>query len=173
MPRFGNPGVFAIDVEDNSTPESPRGSLWGQIRVWVDGFSLGNYELRHCGLSDFHLGLLEISEILPRLVCPAIETAPPDVAFEFLNSKVYAGDSRSDAQVALDAVAWSRFSFLTNASESFNRLNGFIHCSRTVTARILVREGPPDRIRSVTLPIERFRAVARNFDEWATPRLAT
>jgi hypothetical protein len=172
MPRIGDSSVFAIDVEDDSTPQSPRGTLWGHARVWVNGFPLGDYQSTHCGLSDFHLNLRDLSESLPRLLCPDVASARPDMAFEFLHSKIYGEDARSDAEVALDAAAWSRFIFLTNSSEAFNGLNGFAHYLPDSSVRVLVRTTDPDIIRAVTLPIERFRSVVREFEEWATPRSA-
>jgi hypothetical protein len=172
MPRIGDPSVFAIDVEDDSTPQSPRGTLWGHARVWINGFPLGDYRSTHCGLSGFHLNLRDLSDNLPRLTCSDIASTHPDLAFEFLNSKVYGEDATSDAEVALDAAVWSRFVFLTNSSEAFNKLNGFVHYVPGSSVRILVRQPDPDTIRTVTLPLERFRSVVREFDEWATPRSA-
>jgi hypothetical protein len=172
MPRIGDPRVFAIDVEDDSTPNSPLGTLWGRAQVWVSGVALGDFTSPHCGLSGFHQNVLALSDALPRLGCQQIDAEPPDVAFKFLNKMVYGLDERSDAEISFDAAIWTRHCFLTNVSEAFDRLNGFVHFVAPDAVRILVREEPPDRLHFATLPLDQFRAIARDFDAWATPRSA-
>ena len=172
MPRFGDTNVFAVDVEDDATPQSPRGTLWGRARVWVAGASIGDFSSEHCGLSGFHQNLLDLSMSAPRLECEAVAALSPLEAFCVLYAKLYDDGDQSDASVAFDAAIWSRFVFLTNTSEAFNGANGFVHSLPGLRLRILVRGDEPAKVVSVTLPWDDFNAVVGGFDAWANQRSA-
>jgi hypothetical protein len=136
---FGDPSDFAVEAESDGTPASPRGTVWGHMRVWCCGRAVGRFEEPHCGLSGAQLELSEIADRLDLLVSPALSKLTDESAWNFLDTALYVDDVRSDEDVELDAEAWGRHSFLTNSSEAFDGYKGFIFRRDPDSLRILIK----------------------------------
>lgn len=126
MKLFGNKSTFAIEtmIEPQLQPPS---SPWGRMCIWCEGVSIGDINEEHCGL--------EVIEILSSL-CTQLDDLWLD-EFEGLtdlelwnlldgllfgyHGDVEINDERSLEQIESDSEKYSKFNFLTNWGEQFDR----------------------------------------------------
>jgi len=162
---FGDPSDFAVEAESDATLASPRGTVWGHMRVWCCGRSIGRFDELHCGLSGAQLELSRIADRLDALVSPMLSGLNDESVWKFLDTALYVDDERSDADVKLDADAWSRHSFLTNSSEAFDGYKGFIFLRDPESLRMLVRD-PDDHLLAFTVTAAGYTSAVRGFERW-------
>jgi hypothetical protein len=162
---FGDPSDFAVEVESDATPTSPRGTVWGRMRIWCCGRAVGRFEEAHCGLSGAQLELSEIADRLDLLMSPALSELTDEAAWHFLDTALYIDDDRPDENVELDSDAWSHHSFLTNSSEAFDGYKGFVFGRDSHSLRILIK-GADDVLLAFTVTTAGYVSAARDFERW-------
>jgi hypothetical protein len=162
---FGDPSDFAVEAESDAKPTSPRGTVWGHMRVWCGGRAIGRFDELHCGLSGAQAELSRIADRLDQLVSPVLSGLTDESAWKFLDTALYVDDERSNEDMELDVDAWSRHSFLTNSSEAFDGFKGFIFRPVADSLRILVR-GRDDRLLAFTVTTGGYIAAVREFERW-------
>jgi hypothetical protein len=162
---FGDPSDFAVEAESDGAPTSPRGTVWGHMRVWCRGQAVGRFEELHCGLLGAQRELSKIADRLELLASPLLSELTDESAWSFLDTALYVDDDRSDEDVELDAEAWSRHSFLTNSSEAFDGYKGFIFRRDADALRILIK-GSDDLLLGFTVTTEGYVSAVRSFERW-------
>jgi hypothetical protein len=168
---FGDPQDFAIEAVSDAGPASPAGTVWGHMRLWCCGRSIGDFDERDSGLSDAQTSLSELCRALEALESPSLSQLDDQAAWEFLDRKLYVDDARSDAQVAGDTAWWRRFEFVTNWGEPFDGYKGFIFRQSPVTLRIVAR-CPDNEMVGLTVTVSAFREAIAAFENWCVERVA-
>jgi hypothetical protein len=168
---FGNPQDFAIEAVSDAGPASPIGTVWGHMRLWCRGLSIGDFDERHSGLSHAQASLTELCGALDALESASLSLLDDQAAWEFLERKLYVDDARSDAQVAGDATWWRRFAFLTNWGEPFDGYAGFIFRQSPASLRIVAR-CPDNEMVGLTVTVSAFREAVEAFEHWCVERVA-
>jgi hypothetical protein len=125
--RFGDAAHFAIEVGTDATDASPRGVVWGHMRVWLAGTPIGRFEEKHCGLSGPLHDLENLASHLDSLWDNHLSGLNDRDIHSYLYRALYSDDpTKSNYDVKLASDTFSRFIFLTNSSECFNEYNGFM-----------------------------------------------
>lgn len=124
---FGNKADFAIEsmVEPDLEPPS---SVWGRLRIWISGVSIGDYDDSHCGLWNCYINFQKMSDDLNDLWLETFESCDELEIWNYLDAALYGyhgnielDDCRTPEQVHSDAERYFKFDFLTNWGEMFDR----------------------------------------------------
>ena len=121
---------------------------------------------KHCGLSDAHQELVQRAETLHALKSAAFGGLDDAAVWNFLDQKLYRDDERTLGEVKLDAACFSRFNFLTNWGESFDRHKGFIFCRDDGNIHVAVSGPEEARLRCMTVTTVGFKQAVAGFDAW-------
>jgi hypothetical protein len=125
---FGNRNDFAIEamVEPDLAPPSRP---WGRLCVWVAGHRIGNYDEPHCGLGGPCAHFKETCGELNDLWDDEFANMADVELWNFLDGLLYGyhgnveldDDLRSMDEILQDSSRYSKFNFLTNWGEMFDR----------------------------------------------------
>ena len=168
---FGNPTDFAIEAETDALAGASRGTVWGRMRIWCCGTPVGDFEEAHSGLSDAHQSLMELASDLALLQNPALAHLSDVEVWGLINTALYVDDGRTLQQIQRDSETWSRFNFLTNWGEPFDRYCGVIFKNAPDHLRILIR-GSDDAVNGLSVTTFGFRGAVLAFDEWCRAQTA-
>jgi hypothetical protein len=169
---FGDPRDFAVEagLEPNITPPS---SVWGHMRVWCRGATLGNVEERCCALYPSSLEFAWLSSHLDELWDEALTGLGDQAAWDYLDGLLYGcqGDVEIEDHRTLDEMQedWARygkFNFLTNWGEQFDGYKSFIMCPPSGQVRILSRRLPAPLGLSVQVTKGAILEASRGFVRW-------
>lgn len=126
--QFGNPATFAIDCVHEPIPND-KGWVFGRMCVWAGGLRLGNFEEPACMLDVTARHLEHVLQRLVELDEPEFVDLTDVELYELLDRAIYLDDDRGPGDVAADAAKYSKFDFLTNGGESFDRFKSFLALS--------------------------------------------
>lgn len=168
---FGEKHDFAIEamVEPNLVLPS---SVWGRMRVWCAGVPLGDFAEPHCGLPSSPFKSLCLD--LPELWDPEFERKSDEELFNHLDAVLYGfkdgvevADERTLEECEDDARAYSRFSFLTNWGEMFDREGkSFIFCADGDSVNVLNRPIGSTQLRCLRTSAVSVQAACSEFMTW-------
>ncbi len=124
---FGDKMDFAIEAMVEPDLKVPS-SVWGRMCVWVAGVSIGDYDDHYCGLGAPESGFSEKCDQIDDLWIVEFETMSDSDIWNFLDGKLYnwngnieLEDDRTLDQIRSDDKQYSKFNFLTNWGEMFDR----------------------------------------------------
>lgn len=170
---FGTVDRFAIEamVEPYLTPPS---AVWGRMRVWCQGQSLGDYSEEHCALYPAYTSLKELFAILPSLWSGKFNDLTEADILDWLDALLFSccgevelADDRSLEQCQTDAEAFGKFSFLTNWGEQFDHEGkSFIFCSDGETVKVLNRSLQSQSHASMQAPLAAVQEAITQFCSW-------
>lgn len=154
---FGSNETFAIEAMTEEGLALPS-TAWGRMRVWCQGISIGDFSDEHCGLPYSHF--LDLKEALPSLWLPEFEGMSALDLCNHLDRPIYGyhgdvelDDARTSEEICRDYLKYSKFSFLTNWGEMFDRdEKSFICCTPAGEFRVLNRATAPGRWLHARLP---------------------
>ena len=119
---FGHKESFAIEAMNEPELKAPS-PVWGRMRVWCNGKSVGNYLSEHCGLpfEDFKL----LSSNLPAHWSSEFTLLTDEEIFHRLDAVVFGCWNGVELNLAStrdtqDELTWNAFTFLTNWEEMFD-----------------------------------------------------
>ena len=126
MMLFGSKDNFAIETmiePDLKPPSTP----WGRMCIWCNGVAIGDIDEEHCGLEVFGI-LSSLITQLNDLWLDEFEGFSDLELLNYLDGFLYGYhgdveiiDNRSDEQIHFDVEKYSKFNFLTNWGEQFDR----------------------------------------------------
>jgi hypothetical protein len=123
---IGDTSSFAIECRHDPIPNESR-RVYGRVRLWAEGRPiLGNIDEPDCWLDPIGGVLEDFTDRLSTLDDPAVSLLPDLDAFQILDRAIYVDDERSDNAISQDLERFSRFDFLTNHSEAFDRTKSFL-----------------------------------------------
>ncbi len=165
MPTFGDAQVFAIEAHLDASAHTDTTWHLGRMCVWAAAKSFGDLEERGCALGVTALCLERLKNRLHELVLPAAAGRTHDDVFSFLNDRLYVpSEGRSDADVTQDALHYSKYDFLTNGGESFDRTKSFVFCDQARV--VLLLEHQDGAFQSVIVTSSEFSRVLDGFVTW-------
>ncbi|HLP10143.1 MAG TPA: hypothetical protein VK178_18420 [Opitutaceae bacterium] len=161
---FGRPEVFAIEVHNERTAESPSG-LWGRSCVHVQGNPIGAILEPHCGLDAFADHIAEVLSRLDSLCDGQLGMMDDTEVFSFLDQRLYGDAGRTVEQMSADWTSLGRFCFLTNVGDQFDGWKAFMFLRPDGMLRITSCRGEgPSIVHRIDRPT--FEIVASTFLEW-------
>ena len=123
---FGNKTTFAIEAMIAPDLKPPSAPL-GRMCIWCEDISIGDINEEHCGLEAIEI----FSSLIPKidsLWLAEFEGKTDLELWDFLDGILYGyhgdveiDDQRTIEQMSNDASKYSRFSFLTNWGEQFDK----------------------------------------------------
>jgi hypothetical protein len=147
----GSKEKFAIEAMSEPHLVAPS-SVWGRMRVWCQGTSIGDFKDAHCALYPSYLGFKQLAKSLPSLWRQEFEGLSHIELSNLLDGALYGyhgdielEDDRTTDQCRNDWDRYGIFNFLTNWGEQFDRDGkSFIVCTPAGVVRVLNRSLPVD-----------------------------
>jgi hypothetical protein len=156
---FGTTETFAIEAMTEPELVAPS-AVWGRLQIWCEGCPIGDYTDPYCGLYSSYCGFKEIVSELSTLWREEFNGLSDMDLWNLLDGLLYGyhgdveleDDNRSLEKCQCDARVYSRFDFLTNWGEQFDRGGkSFIFYAPEGEVRILNRTYPSGLSRQASL----------------------
>ena len=170
---FGNKSDFAIEamIEPYLAPPSEP---WGRLCIWVSGTQIGDFDDPHCGLYNCYISFQEISKRLDALWTKELEGLSDIEIWNFLDGTLYGyhgnieiDDLRTLEETIRDAEKYSKFDFLTNWGEMFDRGGkSFILKPSSGHIKILNYDYKQEIVRAYRCTELSFYRASREFSNW-------
>jgi len=170
---FGNKSDFAIEAMIEPYLEPPS-EPWGRLCIWVAGNQIGNYSDPHCGLYSCYVGFREKCELLDSLWIDLFQSLRDQEIWNFLDSALYGyhgnielDDERTLEQMRNDSEELSRFDFVTQWGEMFDRGGkAFILRLPSGLLKILSYDYQRDTVTPHICSAKSFCRAAEGFTKW-------
>lgn len=171
---FGDPDEFAIEagVEPDLRPPS---AVWGFMRVWCRGATLGDIDERYCALYHSSAAFGVLADTIADLWVPELAAFDDEGKWKFLDGLLYGyhggvpldhHDRRTLPEVQADSTEYGRFNFLTNWGEQFDGFKSFIFRPPGGQVCVLSRAFPARVGLCARVPLEAFASAACQFTLW-------
>lgn len=155
---FGSKATFGIEAIAEPAL-SPPSAVWGRMRIWCQGTSIGDFSEEYCALYPSYLGLKTLRQSLPTLWLPEFTDMPETALWNFCDGALYGfhrdtalDDRRTLEEMQQDSAHYGRFNFLTNWGEQFDDGGkSFIFCKPDGRVQILNRSFSGALAREVSL----------------------
>ena len=149
---FGTIDTFAIEAHCEAELVAPS-AVWGRMRIWCQGCSIGDFEESHCALFPAYCGFKALDKCLPSLWRRDFEGLSDLELWNHLDGLLYGfhgdveiADGRTYEECRRDRDEFGKFDFLTNWGEQFDYGGkSFIVCTPDGYVRILNRSLPSER----------------------------
>lgn len=170
---FGTTETFAIEAISESELVAPS-AVWGRMRIWCEGYSIGDFTEECCALYPAYLGFKNIAVMLPTLWDEEFYGLDDVDLCNKLDGLLYGyhgemplEDNRSLEECEYDWNVYGRFNFLTNWGEQFDRGGkSFIFCQPNGTVRILNRFYFSNCGSSRQAPLDSVLSAINGYLEW-------
>lgn len=170
---FGTKDKFAIEAMSEPTLKAPS-SVWGRMRIWCEGESIGNFSEEFCGLYYASECFKYLADKLPTLWSQEFVGLDEIGIWNHLDRLLYGyegddeiEDDRTLEQCEKDWREWGKFNFLTNWGEQFdNGGKSFILCKPDGTVCVLNRSLPSERGILLQAPLEMVIIAINEYLEW-------
>lgn len=149
---LGTKEVFAVEVMSEPELQAPS-AVWGRMRVWCQGESIGDFEEPVCALYPAYCGFKHLASTLPNLWSPELEGLSDVALCNHFDGLLYGHhgdiplqDDRTLEQCEQDSIKWGGYNFLTNWGEQFDSAGkSFILCKPDGDVCILNRSFSAER----------------------------
>ena len=170
---FGEKKLFAIEAMSEPELQAPS-AVWGRMRIWCEGESIGNYEEPFCALYPAFCGFKHLVEVLPFLWNQELEGLDNVALWNHFDGLLYGyhgdialQDDRTLEQCQQDSMKWGCYNFLTNWGEQFdNGGKSFILCRQRSIVSILNRSLPSERGLCCHAPLKEVLGAIHSYIEW-------
>jgi hypothetical protein len=170
---FGNKTEFAIEaiVEPNLKVPS---SIWGRLCIWISNVSIGDIEEFHCGLGAVHELFISKCTELNQLWSDDFMNLSDREIWNLLDGMLYGyhgnieiEDKRSLEQSNSDAELYSKYDFLTNWGEMFDRDGkSFLLKLPSGALKVLNYDYHNDEVKTYFCSEFEFRRAVKEFSSW-------
>lgn len=170
---FGRPADFAIEAMSQPALNIPS-AVWGRMRVWCQGVSIGDFTNEYCSLYVAYLGFKACETKLSKLWRYEFSELSDLQILNFLDERLYGchgdidiHDGRTVEECRKDWAEYGDFNFLTNWGEQFDQ-NGksFILCRPDGNVCIFNRSVPAEYGVVLRAPLLIVRSAMRDFVTW-------
>ncbi len=124
---FGDRETFAIEVHADEIAGTQVPSVWGRMRIFLNGSSVGDINELHCGLGGTVECFKSFLPVITSLWKEEFDSLSDRDLWNFLDEKLYGfrgeveiEDKRSIAEIKRDAEKYGMHCFLTNWGEQFD-----------------------------------------------------
>lgn len=160
---FGNPLSFAVEALVEPGPEYPPAfgsNVAGRMRLLVGGVSVGDISEPSCVLRALSEHLTELCATSCKLWHSSLSGVPPEKQFQMLDQALFPSGGNPELEQCQQTI------FLTNVSEAFDPVKGFVLSPSPDEILVLLRldEGGPFVHRNI--PYAEFCSVAAAFAHW-------
>jgi hypothetical protein len=170
---LGAKELFAIEAMSEPELQAPS-AVWGRMRVWCEGESIGNYEEPFCALYPAYCGFKHLARTLPHLWSKELEGLNDVELWNHFDGLLYGyhgdialHDDRTLEQCQHDSKKWGGYNFLTNWGEQFdNEGKSFILCKPSSVVCVLNRSLPPERGICCRAPLKEVLNAIDEYVEW-------
>lgn len=168
---FGHKERFAIEAMSEPHLNAPS-RVWGRMRIWCEGHSVGAYLNQHCGLpyEEFR----SLRDKLPSLWLKEFGVINDIDLFHLLDLAVFGckdgiwvDDDRTHEQIRNDALPYSDFVFLTNWGEMFDGEGKlFLLCPDGINLKMLHQLPGSSGCIAYTAQVVEVREAIDGFTSW-------
>jgi hypothetical protein len=167
---FGNSSSFAVEVVVEPGPEYPPSfgrNVAGRMRLIVGGVSVGDISEPSCTPRHLSEHLTELCATSRKLWHSSLSGATPEKQFQMLDEALFLGGGKPELEDCHETI------FLTNVSEAFDPVKGFVLSPSPDEIVLLLRleEGGPLIHRKI--PFAEFSDVTAAFAHWVTEQERT
>lgn len=167
---FGNPSNFAVEAVVEPGPEYPPSfgrNVAGRMRLIVGGVSVGDISEPSCIPRHLSEHLTELCTTSRTLWHSSLSGATPEKQFQMLDEALFLGGGKPELEGCHETI------FLTNVSEAFDPVKGFVLSPSPDEIVLLLRleEGGPLIHRKI--PYAEFSGVTAAFAHWVTEQERT
>lgn len=168
---FGDTTTFAIEAISEAGLVAPS-AVWGRLRIWCQGVSLGDFSEAHCGLPSGQFD--ELRSNIPSCWYDEFDGLSDEQLFDALDRILYGyshgvevADGRADEQLMLDSNRYVRFEFLTNWGEMFDRSGkSFIFSPDGKTVKILNGPNGFMPLRTLNTSVACIQKSCEDYAKW-------
>src|SRR6478609_2181460 len=157
---LGNPLSFAVEVDVESGPKFMPvvgGNVAGRMRLHVGGLSIGDIDEPSCVLRALSEHLVQVCLYSETLWHPLLAGLGPKGQFELLDKALFLGGGNPQLEQC------HRMIFLTNVSEAFDPVKGFVISPAPNEVLALLRLNEDSPVIHRTIPSIEFCSVAADF----------
>jgi hypothetical protein len=167
---FGNPLNFAVEALVEPGPEYPPSfgrNVAGRMQLIVGGVSVGDISEPSCVPRHLSEHITELCATSRTLWHSSLSGAPPEKQFQMLDEALFLGGGNPELEECHETI------FLTNVSEAFDLVKGFVLSPSPDEIVLLLRldEGGPLIHRNI--PYAEFSSVTAAFAHWVTEQERT
>jgi hypothetical protein len=160
---FGSPEHFAVEaiVEPDSKFGPVLGAnVVGRVRLFFAGIEVGDFAEPACVLGAIGDHLVTLCATGSSLWHSALAGLSAKRQFEILDDAVFLGKGAEELQDLARCI------FLTNVSEAFGDVKGFLLCPESGELHALLRFTAAGEVKQFVLSISKLCAVASEFANW-------
>ena len=175
---FGDKSDFAIQamIEPHLQPPSEP---WGRLCIWISGVQIGDFDDPHCGLYNFHISSQEKLNELNELWMDEFKNLDSIGIWNFLDGILYGHhgnteieDTRTLEKTINDSKKYSKFDFLTNWGEMFDRGGkSFILKPPNEPIKVLNYDYEQEVVNTHQCTEFSFRRAFKEFSNWYTQQV--
>jgi hypothetical protein len=172
---IGDKADFAIEAMVEPDLEPPS-SMWGRLRIWIQGNSFDDYDDPHCGLYPSYENFKEKAAELNLLWSNEFSKLTDIELWNLLDGSMYGYHGTKeidcDALYGDEIDYWAiygKFNFLTNWGEMFDqdpRGKAFIFKEPSGRIKVLTRHRMSNTLESFYCNLFSFRRVANEYCGW-------
>lgn len=156
---FGVPAKFAVEVVNE--PDAAFGrNVAGRFRVFLGGQSVGNFNESGCTFRQLSEELVTLASTARALWHPSLSGMTPQQQFAMLEGALFVGSVDSPPE------EYHLMNFLTNVSEVFNHVMGFLLSPEDGHVVALVELLDTGTFISHRISYTDFSSVAAQFALW-------
>ena len=160
---FGNSSSFAIEAVVEPGPEYPPSfgrNVAGRMRLFVGGVGVGDFSEPCCIPRHLSEHLTELCETSRKLWHSSLSGAAPEKQFQMLDEALFLGGGKPELEDCHETV------FLTNVSEAFDPVKGFVLSPSPDEIVLLLRLDEDGPFIHRNIPFAEFSGVAAAFAHW-------
>jgi hypothetical protein len=165
MEKFGESSVFQIKCIHDPMPNA-SGHVFGRMCLRFDGNVLGDLNEPACMLNVTAGHLEDVLCEIDALDEPELFALTDSELWERLDKALYRGDTRTNAEIAADSRKYSKFNFLTNGGESFDRSKSFIVASDSNVRILFMSDDANCSLVGKTINLYVFVEALQSFLKW-------
>lgn len=157
---FGEGAVFAVEVALDPEACFVGRSLAGHLQVHIGGVALGDFYEPLCVLGPVADHLTEVGATSSALWHPSLQGLSPEGVFKLLDDALFTGAAD------MHPPEFDRMVFLTNQSEAFDALKGFVVRDQEHALRFMVWDYSSSSFATWVVPLAALSTAASAFSAW-------
>ena len=160
---FGDSSSFAVEAIPGPAAGLPRfvgSSLAGRVQIHVGGQLLGDFTEPRCVFGPLAQHLTTLCASSAAFWHESLDGLAPPAIFEMLDRALFQGQDEPYPPV------FDLMGFLTNVSECFDNVKGFVAAPRAGILLVLAQLQPSGRLISHEIAVAQWAAASASFAAW-------
>jgi hypothetical protein len=167
---FGDLSTFAVEAVPEPDPELPRlvgRSLAGRLQVHLGGQAIGNFAEPSCAFGPLAEHLTTLCASSELLWHESLEGLDTPAIFQKLDRACFRGQEEPYPS------AFDLMGFLTNVSECFNNIKGFVGAPSPGVLKAILQLQPSGILAAHEIAVAQWSSAAASFAVWLTNQEGT